>query len=83
MHRRGILVVPDFIANAGGVIAAAVEYHGGTEKTSFDTIAERIAANVRSVLAEAAERHIMPREAALALAKARVKRAMSFRRWHN
>ena len=41
MHERGILVVPDFIANAGGVIAAAVEYHGGTEKASFDTIAEK------------------------------------------
>jgi glutamate dehydrogenase (NAD(P)+) len=82
LHRRGILVVPDFIANAGGVIAAAVEYHGGTEKTSFETIAERIAANVRSVLAEAAKRHIMPREAALALARARVERAMALRRWH-
>jgi glutamate dehydrogenase (NAD(P)+) len=82
MHERDILVVPDFIANAGGVIAAAVEYHGGTEKASFDTIAEKIAANVHAVLAEATKKHIMPREAAVALAKARVKRAMSFERWH-
>jgi glutamate dehydrogenase (NAD(P)+) len=29
LHERGVLVVPDFIANAGGVICAAVEYHGG------------------------------------------------------
>lgn len=28
---RGILVLPDFIANAGGVICAATEYRGGTE----------------------------------------------------
>lgn len=82
MHERGILAVPDFIANAGGVIAAAVEYHGGTEKSSFDTIAEKIAANVHSVLAEATNKHIMPREAAVGLAKARVRRAMSFKRWH-
>lgn len=32
LHERGILNLPDFIANAGGVIAAAVEYRGGTEK---------------------------------------------------
>jgi glutamate dehydrogenase/leucine dehydrogenase len=82
MHERGILSVPDFIANAGGVIAATVEYHGGTEKASFDTIAEKIAANMRSVLDEAAKKRIMPREAAVALANARVKRAMGFQRWH-
>ena len=29
LHRRGVLVVPDFIANAGGLICASVEYHGG------------------------------------------------------
>ncbi|NIR59089.1 MAG: Glu/Leu/Phe/Val dehydrogenase, partial [Gammaproteobacteria bacterium] len=27
LHERGVLVVPDFVANAGGVICAAVEYH--------------------------------------------------------
>ena len=31
---RGVLVVPDFIANAGGVICAAVEYRGGTESAA-------------------------------------------------
>jgi glutamate dehydrogenase/leucine dehydrogenase len=83
MHDRGILSVPDFIANAGGVIAAAVEYHGGTEKASFDTIAEKIAANVQVVLEQAKKKQIMPREAAVALAKERVKRAMAFQRWHS
>ena len=33
LHDRGILVVPDFVANAGGVITASVEYHGGTESS--------------------------------------------------
>jgi glutamate dehydrogenase (NAD(P)+) len=82
MHERGILAVPDFIANAGGVIAAAVEYQGGTEKASFDTIAEKISVNVRAVLDDAKKNRIMPREAAVALAKARVERAMTFQRWH-
>jgi glutamate dehydrogenase (NAD(P)+) len=29
LHKRGVLVVPDIIANAGGVICAAVEHRGG------------------------------------------------------
>ena len=81
MHERGILSVPDFIANAGGVIAAAVEYHGGTEKTAFEIIAEKIAANTRAVLAMATERRMLPREAAVELARARVERAMDVRRF--
>jgi glutamate dehydrogenase (NAD(P)+) len=80
MHERGILSVPDFIANAGGVIAAAVEYHGGTEKAAFDTIAEKIAANTRVVLGRAREQGVPPREAALELARKRVERAMDLRR---
>jgi glutamate dehydrogenase (NAD(P)+) len=80
MHERGILSIPDFIANAGGVIAAAVEYHGGTEKMALDAIAEKIAANTRAVLEMARTRRILPREAAVELARTRVDRAMSFRR---
>ncbi len=32
LHERGVLVVPDFIANAGGVICAAMEYRGATSR---------------------------------------------------
>jgi glutamate dehydrogenase (NAD(P)+) len=81
MHEHGILSVPDFVANAGGVIAAAVEYRGGTEKAALDTIAERIGANTRAVLGTAKAKGVPPREAAVDLARARVERAMGFRRW--
>jgi glutamate dehydrogenase (NAD(P)+) len=80
MHERGILSIPDFIANAGGVIAAAVEYNGGTEKDAFDAIAEKITSNTRAVLEIAMARGILPREAAVELARQRVERAMSMRR---
>jgi glutamate dehydrogenase (NAD(P)+) len=80
MHGRGILSIPDFIANAGGVIAAAVEYHGGTEKAAFDAITEKISANTRAVLEHARTAHMLPREAAIELARARVERAMRLRR---
>lgn len=81
MHERGILIVPDFIANAGGVICAAVEYAGGTEAGALATIEEKIRANTRAVLDSARTNAIPPREAAERLAEARVRRAMSFRRW--
>ena len=40
MHDHGILTIPDFIANAGGVICAAVEYQGGTQQQALTTIAK-------------------------------------------
>jgi glutamate dehydrogenase/leucine dehydrogenase len=43
----GVLVVPDFVTNAGGVICAAVEYHGGNQSLAMSTIADRIGLNVR------------------------------------
>ncbi|MGZ8483511.1 MAG: Glu/Leu/Phe/Val family dehydrogenase, partial [Candidatus Binatia bacterium] len=35
LHKAGTLVLPDFIANAGGVICASVEYHGGTQSQAL------------------------------------------------
>ena len=81
LHERGVLVVPDFIANAGGVICGAVEYAGGGEAEAVRTIEEKVAANTREVLEQAARDGAPPRDAANAMAEARVRRAMSFRRW--
>jgi glutamate dehydrogenase (NAD(P)+) len=78
---RGVLVVPDFIANAGGVICAAMEYAGATRSAAFDTIAEKIRANTEAVLAEAARSARLPREAAVELAVRGVRRAMALRRF--
>ena len=81
LHQRGILTVPDFIANAGGVICAAIEYRGGTERAAFDYIDERIRTNTRLVVAESRASGELPRRAALALAERRVRAAMRTRRW--
>lgn len=77
---RGVLVVPDFIANAGGVICAAVEYHGGSEAVAFAEITEKIARNTRETLERARRDGISPRAAATAMAVARVRAAMAWRR---
>lgn len=81
LHARGILVLPDFIANAGGVICAAVEYHGGTEAAAFAAIAEKVGRNTRQMLEQAASAHSTPRAAAIALAEQRLKQAAGYRRW--
>lgn len=81
LHQSGVLCVPDFIANAGGVICAAVEYHGGNEATALDTIAAKVRENTREVIEAACKRGQLPRDAALELATARVRKAMSLRRW--
>jgi glutamate dehydrogenase/leucine dehydrogenase len=81
LHQRGVLVLPDFVANAGGVICAAVEYHNGTEAGAFETIRQRIRDNVAAVLDMAAGEGVMPREAALRLARQRVERALRLTRF--
>jgi len=78
---RGVLCIPDFISNAGGVICASVEYHGGTESQALQAIDENIRANTAEVLDRAKRRGILPRAAAVAMATERVKKAMSLRRW--
>ena len=74
--------MPDFIANAGGVICAAIEYRGGMQHAAFEYIDERIRTNTRLVLEESRKNAAPPRQAALALAERRVRGAMQTRRWH-
>ncbi len=81
LHQRGVRVVPDFIANAGGVICAAMEYRGATQAAAFAAITEKIRANTDEMLSLAHREGVMPREAATQLASRRVRQAMAHRRF--
>lgn len=81
LHKKGILCVPDFIANSGGVICAAMEYRGKIESEAMEVIEKKIRANTRQVLEESRIKKITPREAAMNLAVTRVEKAMSYKRW--
>lgn len=81
LDERGVLVLPDFIANAGGVICGAVEYAGGTKADAFRVIDERIRANTADVLERVRRDGAAPRTAALAMARQRLDAAMSLRRF--
>lgn len=77
LHKKAILSVPDFIANAGGVIMAAMEYAKKTEKEAFAAIADKIKTNTKIILERAQKDNLLPRQVAEEIAKERVLKAMS------
>lgn len=81
LARRGVLVLPDFVVNAGGVICAAIEYHGGTESSAFGVIEEKIRRNTADVIEIAKRTNASTRDAAIAIATRRIHNAARTRRW--
>lgn len=81
LYERGIVYVPDFIANAGGVICAAMEYQGASQTAALASIEEKVRRNTEMVLERSRKEGVLPREAAMELAIERVEKAMSFRRF--
>jgi glutamate dehydrogenase/leucine dehydrogenase len=70
LHRKGITIVPDFVANAGGVISSYVEYIGGSEKEMFKMVEDKISKNTKLVLEKSNGSN--PRAAAMEIAMHRV-----------
>lgn len=87
LAERGITVVPDFIANAGGVVAAA--YSMDSRHSSFapeadtvlQSVSSRIRENTRVVLEGTQGSERTPHQIALDLAQGRVRKAMQLRGW--
>ncbi|MDQ7908507.1 Glu/Leu/Phe/Val dehydrogenase dimerization domain-containing protein [Phytohabitans sp. ZYX-F-186] len=79
---RGVTVVPDIVANAGGAIAAGYAMDARASAfppdpaVAFDAVARKIRSNTDRVLAAAARDGVTPHAAALGLARDRVRRAM-------
>jgi len=79
LWKKKITIIPDFVANAGGVISSYVESIHGTENQMFKMVEEKITANTELVLKKAKELKISQRLAALKIAQHRVHRAMNYR----
>ncbi len=73
LDSRGVLIVPDFVANAGGVISSYVEHIGGTPKTMFTMVESKIKKNVKAMFAEMDRTKLSSRDAAMRIAIERVK----------
>lgn len=80
MYKHHILSIPDFVANAGGVICGAVEYRGGSEQEALATIETTIRNNTIELLERISLDHKAPRAAALDMAYSRLDEAMHYRR---
>ena len=69
LYQRRVTVVPDFVANAGGLLLAAVGTMGGGEKEAFAVTEQRVVANTERALEAARARNVSPIQAATAIAK--------------
>jgi len=82
LHRRGVTVVPDFIANAGGIIAAAhsTDARGSAFPVSservFTMVSDKMRANAVAVVERARRDDVLTHDAARAVAEERVREAM-------
>ena len=72
LRKRGVMVVPDILANAGGVISSYAEYMGYNPKRMLKLVQRKIRRNTRTVLEYAEEKDIGLRDAALNIAKERI-----------
>ena len=80
LDARGIVHVPDFVASAGGIINIAEELRGYDRERAMARAAG-IEATTAHVLEDAAARGVTPTRAAVDLARARIAREGSGRRW--
>ena len=81
LFKRGVLVMPDMLVNAGGVIGSYVEYLGKSADEAFAMIDSKIRNNTKQVLEESINSEVMtlPRFAAMKIAMERVSKAMRAR----
>jgi glutamate dehydrogenase (NAD(P)+) len=80
LAERGVLCVPDVIANAGGVICAAAEYRGAGRREAFAEIDEKIRDTTAEVVDRTRHGMLAPRAAAEQMARERLGRALKLRR---
>jgi len=74
LHERNVLVVPDIIANAGGVISSYAEFVDGNEHKMFRMVESKIRKNVSLVLKHSKKEGKKPRDIAMQIARKRVRK---------
>jgi glutamate dehydrogenase (NAD(P)+) len=72
LFQKGILIVPDFLANAGGVISSYSEWRGYNPKKMLNIVEKKIKTKVFEVLKKALKENKNPREIALKIAKEKI-----------
>ena len=80
LHKKGIVIVPDFVANAGGVISSYAEHKGFGHKKMFALVETKVSHAVNTVIHSALMHHKNPREVALELARSIITSAIKRRK---
>ncbi len=75
LFKKGILIVPDFVANAGGVISSYAEYRGYNPKRMFELVKRKITKITKDVLEQSLKKNLNPRHVAMDIAKQKVSQA--------
>lgn len=69
LHERGIVIVPDFVANGGGIISSYAELQRMNPKEMFKLIDEKISKATNLVMKESLKSNRNPREIGIEIAK--------------
>ncbi len=76
LFKRGIIIVPDFVANSGGVISSYAEYRGYDSNKMFKMIEEKILKTTRSVMEKSLKEGKNPRLVAIKMAMEKIEAKM-------
>lgn len=85
LYERGVVLIPDFLANAGAAVVAGIEMFTRFNPISpglegiYKTISDKIRPNTRLVLEEWSKTKRFARDTMLDIAKGRVLKAMDYR----
>jgi glutamate dehydrogenase (NAD(P)+) len=80
LMQKGVVVLPDFVANAGGVISSYCETMGWNADTMFKVVEDKIRSNTK-IMMERAQEDNDTRKSAMSVARERVEEAAGFRGW--
>ncbi len=75
LRKKGVLVVPDILANAGGVISSYAEYRGYNPRQMLKLVQRKIRRNTTNVLEYAEKKEMGLRDASVNIAKERILQA--------
>lgn len=85
LQQRGVTIVPDFIGNAGGIVAAAFAMDSRNSPfvvdpdTVYDAVRSKLEGNTHALLEAQVRMGASPHDTALAMAQERVRDAMEVR----
>ncbi len=72
LEEKGVFIIPDILANAGGVISSFIEHIGGTHEQVFSEIDKTITKNMRELNNYLQDNNCCTREAVIEVAHKRI-----------